>query len=175
MLLVIDKTVVFCYNYKENKKFKIKGVIKMLLEKIKQDMISALKSGDKEKKDTLSLLVSALNSKAKEKLADLTEAEELSVLQKELKQTKETLDYAGSDRTDIIDKCNFRISVIESYLPKQMDETDIRNIIDEVVSSLSIVSVTKSDKGRIMKDLMPKVKGKADGKLVNSILETYFN
>ena len=61
MLLVIDKTVVFCYNYKENKKFKIKGVIKMLLEKIKQDMISALKSGDKEKKDTLSLLLSALN------------------------------------------------------------------------------------------------------------------
>ena len=56
-----------------------------------------------------------------------------------------------------------------------MDESDIRNIIDEVISNLSIESVTKGDKGRIMKDLMPKVKGKADGKLVNSILETYFN
>lgn len=147
----------------------------MLLEKIKQDMIAALKSGDKERKDSLSLLVSALNSKAKEKLAELTESEELSVLQKELKQTKETLEFAGSDRPDIINKCNFRISVIESYLPKQMDESDIRNIIDEVISNLSIESVTKGDKGRIMKDLMPKVKGKADGKLVNSILETYFN
>ena len=147
----------------------------MLLEKIKQDMIAALKSGDKERKDSLSLLVSALNSKAKEKLAELTESEELSVLQKELKQTKETLEFAGSDRPDIISKCNFRISVIESYLPKQMDESDIRNIIDEVISNLSIESVTKGDKGRIMKDLMPKVKGKADGKLVNSILETYFN
>lgn len=147
----------------------------MLLEKIKQDMIAALKSGDKERKDSLSLLVSALNSKAKEKLAELTESEELSVLQKELKQTKETLEFAGSDRPDIINKCNFRISVIEGYLPKQMDESDIRNIIDEVISNLSIESVTKGDKGRIMKDLMPKVKGKADGKLVNSILETYFN
>lgn len=147
----------------------------MFLEKIKQDMITALKSGDKEKKDTLSLLVSALNSKAKDKLAELTEAEELAVLQKELKQTKETLQFAGSDRTDIIEKCNFRISVIESYLPKQMDESDIRQIIDEVISSLSIETVTKGDKGRIMKDLMPKVKGKADGKLVNNILETYFN
>lgn len=147
----------------------------MLLEKIKQDMIAALKSGDKERKDSLSLLVSALNSKAKEKLAELTESEELSVLQKELKQTKETLEFAGSDRPDIINKCNFRISVIESYLPKQMDESDIRNIIDEVISNFSIESVTKGDKGRIMKDLMPKVKGKADGKLVNSILETYFN
>ena len=147
----------------------------MLLEKIKQDMIAALKSGDKERKDSLSLLVSALNSKAKEKLAELTESEELSVLQKELKQTKETLEFAGSDRPDIINKCNFRISVIESYLPKQMDESDIRNIIDEVISNLSIESVTKGDKGRIMKDLMPKIKGKADGKLLNSILETYFN
>lgn len=147
----------------------------MFLEKIKQDMITALKSGDKEKKDTLSLLVSALNSKAKDKLAELTEAEELAVLQKELKQTKETLQFAGNDRTDIIEKCNFRISVIESYLPKQMDESDIRQIIDEVISSLSIETVTKGDKGRIMKDLMPKVKGKADGKLVNNILETYFN
>ena len=147
----------------------------MLLEKIKQDMITALKSGDKERKDSLSLLVSALNSKAKEKLADLTEAEELSVLQKELKQTKETLEFAGSDRLDIINKCNFRISVIESYLPKQMDEAEIRHIIDEVISNLSIEKVTKGDKGRIMKDLMPTVKGKADGKLVNSILETYFN
>ena len=142
----------------------------MLLEKIKQDMIAALKSGDKERKDSLSLLVSALNSKAKEKLAELTESEELSVLQKELKQTKETLEFAGSDRPDIINKCNFRISVIESYLPKQMDESDIRNIIDEVISNFSIESVTKGDKGRIMKDLMPKVKGKADGKLVNEVL-----
>lgn len=145
----------------------------MLLEKIKQDMIAALKSGDKERKDSLSLLVSALNSKAKEKLAELTESEELSVLQKELKQTKETLEFAGSDRPDIINKCNFRISVIESYLPKQMDESDIRNIIDEVISNLSIESVTKGDKGRIMKDLMPKVKGKADGKLVNELLGTF--
>ena len=147
----------------------------MLLEEIKKDMIAALKSGDKDKKDTLSLLVSALNSKAKEKLADLTEVEELAVLQKELKQTKETLQFAGNDRTDIIEKCNFRISIIETYLPKQMDETDIRQIIDEVISNLSIETITKGDKGRIMKDLMPRVRGKADGKLVNNILETYFN
>ena len=80
---------------------------------------------------------------------------------------------------------NFHINDFEGPLDlllhmvkaSEMDiyEINIRNIIDEVVSSLSIVSVTKSDKGRIMKDLMPKVKGKADGKLVNSILETYFN
>ena len=121
------------------------------------------------------MIVSALNSKAKEKLADLTEAEELSVLQKELKQTKETRDSAPSDRVDIISKCDFRISIIESYLPKLMDENEIRSVVDEVLSSLGLTTVSKADKGKVMKELMPKVKGKADGKLVNTILETYFN
>lgn len=146
----------------------------MLVEQIKKDMLMALKSGDKEKKESLSMLVAALNSKAKEKLADLTEAEELAVLQKELKQTKETLSFAEG-REDIIAKCNLRMSVIESYLPKQMSEDEIKSVIESVIANLGLSSVSKSDKGKIMKDLMPKVKGKADGKLVNSLLETYMN
>lgn len=146
----------------------------MLLEQIKKDMLSALKSGDKERKESLSMLVAALNSKAKEKLADLTEVEELAVLQKELKQTKETLSFAEG-REDIISKCNLRMSIIESYLPKQMSEDEIKSVIESVISDLGLTSVSKSDKGKIMKDLMPKVKGKADGKLVNSLLESYMN
>lgn len=146
----------------------------MLVEQIKKDMLMALKSGDKEKKESLSMLVAALNSKAKEKLADLTEAEELAVLQKELKQTKETLSFAEG-REDIIAKCNLRMSVIEAYLPKQMSEDEIKAVIEGVISDLGLSSVSKGDKGKIMKDLMPKVKGKADGKLVNSLLESYMN
>ena len=146
----------------------------MLVEQIKKDMLMALKSGDKEKKESLSMLVAALNSKAKKKLADLTEAEELAVLQKELKQTKETLSFAEG-REDIIAKCNLRMSVIESYLPKQMSEDEIKAVIEGVISDLGLSSVSKGDKGKIMKDLMPKVKGKADGKLVNSLLESYMN
>lgn len=146
----------------------------MLVSKIKQDMMTALKNGEKEKKDTLSLLVSALNSKAKEKLADLTEAEELAIIQRELKQTRETMEFAGADREDIISKCKNRIEVIESYLPKQMDEDEICKIIETVLLDLGINKAEKSDRGRIMKELMPKVKGRADGKLVNSIVERYF-
>ena len=130
----------------------------------------ALKSGDKEKKESLSMLVAALNSKAKEKLADLTEAEELAVLQKELKQTKETLSFAEG-REDIIAKCNLRMSVIESYLPKQMSEDEIKSVIESVIANLGLSSVSKSDKGKIMKDLMPKVKGKADGKVISATVD----
>ena len=74
------------------------------------------------------------------------------------------------DRTDIIDECKKRLSVLEEYAPKMMDETEIKAVITEVLASLGIGQPTPKDKGRIMKELMPKVKGKADGKLVSDIL-----
>ena len=145
----------------------------MLVEQIRKEMITALKAGDKEKKDTLSLLVSALDLRAKEKRDVLTEDEEFVVLRKEVKQANETLESCPADRTDIIDKCKGRISVIESFLPQLMDEVKIKETIESVLSNLGIENPSKSDKGNIMKNLMPLVKGKADGKLVNMILESY--
>lgn len=141
---------------------------------IRNDMMTALKNGESEKKITLSLLLSALELKEKEKKSPLTEDEMFTVIRKELKQTNETLESAPSDRIDIINQCKDRIAVIESYLPKLMDEDEIKEIIDSVLSELGIEKAVLSDKGKIMKVLMPKVKGKADGKLVNSLLESYF-
>ncbi len=144
----------------------------MLVEQIRKDMIEALKNGEKDKKIVLSLLVSGLELKAKEKKDTLTEEEELAVLRKELKQTNETLDSAPKDRVDIISQCKDRIAIIESYLPKLMSEDEIKNVIDDVLVEVGVTNPTKSDKGKIMKVLMPKVKGKADGKLVNTVLES---
>lgn len=145
----------------------------MLVETIRKEMYAAMKEGNKEKKDTLSLLISALDLKAKEKREALTEDEEYSVLRKEVKQTTETIESCTPDRTDIIDKCKTRIEIIESFLPKLMDEEEIRKTIETVFYNLNLENPSKSDKGIIMKNLMPLVKGKADGKLVNTILETY--
>ena len=75
-----------------------------------------------------------------------------------------------ADRTDIIDECNYNISVLEEYAPKMMDEDEISKVIDEVLKELEIEKPAPQDKGKIMKTLMPKVKGKADGKLVNEVL-----
>ena len=72
--------------------------------------------------------------------------------------------------TDIIEECEKRIAVLEQYAPKMMDEAEIKEVIAGVLSGLGIDAPTPKDKGRIMKELMPKVKGKADGKLVNDIL-----
>ena len=140
------------------------------MDVVRAEMVAAMKSGDKERKDTLSLLLSALKNKAIDKRADLTEEEENQVVLKEIKQVSETLELTPADREDIITQCKFRISVLNEFAPKMMDTDEIKAIITEVLVALSIDKPTGKDKGRIMKELMPKVKGKADGKLVNEIL-----
>ena len=140
------------------------------IDEVRSAMVAAMKAGDKERKETLSMLLSALKNKAIDKRADLTEEEETQTILKEIKQTKETLEMTPEDRTDIIEECKKRLCVLEEFAPKMMDEDEIRSIINEVLSGLGITEPTAKDKGRIMKELMPKVKGKADGKLVNDVV-----
>ena len=144
------------------------------IDEVRSDMVAAMKAGDKETKASLSLLLAALKNKAIDKRSDLTPEEEIQVILKEIKQTKETMDLTPADRTDIIEECAKRIEVLERYAPKMMSEDEIKAVIEEVLASLSITTPTGKDKGRIMKELMPKVKGKADGKLVNTLVSTYF-
>ncbi len=143
------------------------------IEEVRKDMVTAMKAGEKGRKATLSALLTALKNKAIDKRADLTEEEEVQVILKEIKQTKETLDTTPADRTDIIEECTKRLSVLEEYAPKMMDAEEIKAVIQEVLSALGIDAPTAKDKGRIMKDLMPKVKGKADGKLVSEIVASF--
>lgn len=145
------------------------------IDEVRTDMVKAMKAGDKESKETLSMLLAALKNKAIDKRSDLTAEEETQVILKEIKQTKETLEMTPADRTEIIDECNKRLAVLEQYAPKMMDEAEIRAVIDATLSEVGIEAPEAKDKGKIMKVLMPKVKGKADGKLVNDILMTYMN
>lgn len=139
-------------------------------DEVRKAMVAAMKAKDKERKDSLSMLLSALKNKAIDKREDLTEAEENEVVLKEIKQTKETLEMTPADRTDIIEECSKRIAVYEEFAPKMLNEDEIKTVIDGVLKELEIETPTGKDKGRIMKVLMPKVKGIADGKLVNQIL-----
>lgn len=139
-------------------------------DEVRKAMVAAMKTKDKERKDSLSMLLSALKNKAIDKREDLTEAEENEVVLKEIKQTKETLEMTPADRTDIIEECSKRIAVYEEFAPKMLNEDEIKTVIDGVLKELEIETPTGKDKGRIMKVLMPKVKGIADGKLVNQVL-----
>lgn len=142
------------------------------IDEVRKEMVKAMKDKDKERKDSLSMLLSALKNKAIDKREDLTETEENEVVLKEIKQTKETLESTPADRTDIIEECQKRIAVYEEFAPKMMSEDEIKEVIASVLAELGIDKPTNKDKGKIMKLLMPQVKGKADGKLVNQIVGT---
>ena len=140
------------------------------IDEIRAEMVTAMKNKDKDRKDTLSMLLSALKNKAIDKRADLTEEEEYAVVKKEMKQTKETLELAPPDRTDIKEQCEKRLAVLQEFAPEEMNEEAIKAAVQEVLTTLGIETPTAKDKGRIMKELMPKVKGKADGSLVNQVV-----
>ena len=143
------------------------------IDEIRKAMVDAMKAKDKERKDTLSALLSALKNKAIDKRADLTEEEEAQVVLKEIKQTKESLELTPADRTDLIEEYSKRIAVLEEFAPKMMDADEIKTVVAGVLADLGIDAPTAKDKGRIMKELMPKVKGKADGKLVNEVVGSF--
>ncbi len=145
------------------------------IDEVRADMVKAMKAGEKEKMDTLSLLLSALKNKAIDKREELTPEEETQVVLKEIKQIKETLDMTPKDREDIIAECTMRLNVLSEYAPKMMTEAEIHEVIKAVLKEAGIPAPSPKDKGKIMKVLMPKVKGKADGKLVNDIFTTYLS
>lgn len=141
-----------------------------MIDTVRAEMVAAMKNKEKDRKESLSMLLSALKNKAIDKRADLTEEEEYAVVKKEMKQTQETMDLAPADRTDIIEQCKARLAVLSEFAPEEMSEDAIRAVIQEVIVSLGIEKPEGKDKGKIMKELMPKVKGKADGALVNKLV-----
>ena len=141
-------------------------------ELIKTKMIEALKAHDKETKESLSMLLQALQKTAKDKRKELTEAEENVVILKEIKQVQETIESCPVERTDIMGFMLTRKNLYEQFAPKQMSKDVIQGIVNGVIKELGIDNPTKKDKGKIMKNLMPKVKGQADGKDVNMIVDS---
>ena len=146
------------------------GKVMSKIDEVRAEMVTAMKNKDKERKDSLSMLLSALKNKAIDKREDLTPDEENEVIKKEIRQTKETLETAPADRTDIIEQCEKRLAVYKEFVPEDLSEDAIREIVKGVLSDLGIEEPTAKDKGKIMKELMPKVKGKAEGSVVNKIV-----
>ena len=140
------------------------------IELVRAAMVEAMKAKDKDRKDSLSMLLSALKNAEIDNRSPPTEDEANAVIKKELKQTKETMDTAPADRTDIIEEARKRMEVYQEFAPADLTVDQITEIINGVLKELEMEAPTAKDKGRIMKVLMPLVKGKADGKVVNEVL-----
>ena len=140
------------------------------IETVRAAMVAAMKAQDKPRKNALSMLLSALKNAEIDKREPLTEDEANVVVKKEIKQPQETYDTAPADRQDIRDEAAVRLAVYKEFAPADMTADQIREVIAQVLAELNIEAPAAKDKGAIMKVLMPRVKGKADGKVVNETL-----
>ena len=110
------------------------------IDTVRAAMMQAMKDKDKPRKDALSLLLSALKAKFIDKRADLTEEEENAVIFREIKQAQETLDTTPADRVQTIEEARLRMQVYGEFVPKLMDEQEIREVITAVLAELGIGS-----------------------------------
>ena len=140
-----------------------------LLTQLRKENMEAMKNKDNIKKGVLSLLISSISLAEKESGETLSLEDELGYVQKELKQTRETLEETPSDRTDLIEETNKKIEILTSYLPKQLSEEEIKQAIQTIMDEQGL-EPTKKAQGVIMKEMMAKYKGQTDGKTVSKVL-----
>jgi uncharacterized protein YqeY len=140
-----------------------------LKDKLNQALKEAMKAGDSRKKATLRLALAEVKNAEIEEQGELDEGRVLSILQKEVKARQETIEGAQqADRQDLIDKAKAEIEILNEFLPQPLSEEELREIVLETISELGAESM--ADMGQVMGALMPKIRGKADGKTANQLV-----
>ena len=139
-------------------------------EQLLEDLKTAMKAKDTLRKDVLQILRAGVLQVEKDQQVTLDDAGVFEILAKEYKKRAETVaELAGTDRIDILDKNKAEMALIEAYLPAQLSEAEIEDLVKKAIGQANAHSAR--DMGAVMKVLMPDVKGKADGKLVNAIVK----
>lgn len=139
----------------------------MLIEKIDLDLKSAMKNKQEAIVSTLRMLKAAIKNKEIErKVKSLAEDDFFDVIQKQVKQRKDSIaEFEKANRHDLASKEKNEISILEQYLPQQLTEVELKDLVQKAIQKTGAQS--KTDIGKIMKEVMPQVIGKADGRAVN--------
>jgi hypothetical protein len=140
---------------------------------LESDMKNALKAGDSGKLSVLRMVISAIKMAIIENnVKELADTEILQILQKQTKQRKESIvQFEKGNRNDLADKEALELKILESYMPKQLSEEELLSIIKSALAESG--AGAKSEAGKAMKIIMPKVAGKADGKTVSRLLAQF--
>jgi uncharacterized protein len=146
-----------------------------LLERLNNDMKQAMKNKEKDRLTTIRMVKASLQNEAiKFGKQELSEEEELTVLSREVKQRKDSLqEFEKAGRQDLVEKIQTELKHVEIYMPQQLSEEEVTAIVKEAIAETGAAS--KADMGRVMAVLMPKVKGKADGSLVNKLVQQHLS
>jgi uncharacterized protein YqeY len=140
-----------------------------LTEQLQADMKDAMRSGDTARRDTLRMVIAAAQNAAKEKREALTDEEAIAVVTREVKKRRESIAaYRDAGRDDLADQEQAEVGILSPYLPEQMGEAEVRVLVLEAIAATGAAS--PRDMGRVMGQLMPRVKGRADGALVSGLV-----
>lgn len=143
-----------------------------LKQQIQQDMIASMKAGEAVTTGALRMVKAAvLKLEVSGAKKEATDEEVLQIIGKEIKSRKDSIEqFTAGNRLDLVGKEEAEVKVLEKYLPAQLSEEELKAVIKETMDALG--ASTKADKGKVMGALMSKVKGKADGGLVNRLVES---
>ncbi|WP_170007716.1 GatB/YqeY domain-containing protein [Bacillus fonticola] len=146
-----------------------------LLTRLNEDMKQAMKAKDKDTLSVIRMVKAALQNEAIHLKKDqLSEDEELTILSREVKQRKDSLqEFTSAGREDLVQKLESELTIVNQYLPKQLSEDELSQVVDDTIREVGATS--KAEMGKVMAALMPKVKGKADGSLVNKLVQQQLN
>jgi len=141
-----------------------------LEERLLEEMKQAMKSNDKLRLSTIRMIRSALKNKEIELRKKLEDEEAVKVIQAMVRKSEESVEqFQIGGRTDLVDKEKKEIEILKSFLPQPLSQEEILKIIDQSIQETQASS--PKDIGKVMKSVMPKIGGKADGKLVNQLVK----
>jgi len=145
-----------------------------LLSRITWDLNSALKQKDEIRVSTLRFLIAGLGNARIAKGSDLDDDEVLEEIAKDAKRHRESIEaFEKGGRNDLVEKEKTELAILEEYLPEQLPESEIKKIVDEAIVNTHASAIT--DMGKVMAEVMPKVKGRADGSMVSAIVKAKLN
>ncbi len=140
-----------------------------LTERLTNDMKQAMKNQDKFKLSVIRMIRSSIKNIEIDQRKELGEEDVLDIINRELKQRKDSLqEFQKAGRDDLVEQLQKEIEVIHEYLPKQLTEEEVKAIVQQTIQEVGASS--KAEMGKVMGALMPKVKGRADGKIVNQLV-----
>lgn len=145
-----------------------------LMDRINDDMKQAMKSKDKLKLSVIRMVRSAIKYVEIDKGSALSDDQILDVLTREVKQRRDSLqEFEKAGRTDLAEKEQNEIEILKDYLPKQLTEDELKGIIQDTIKQLGATS--KKEMGQVMSVVMPKVKSRADGKLISKFVQEFLS
>ncbi|EUJ26091.1 GatB/YqeY domain-containing protein [Listeria cornellensis] len=146
-----------------------------LLDQLNEDMKQAMRAKEKEKLSVIRMLKAALQNEAiRLGTDDISPEDEITILSREMKQRRDSLaEFKKADRADLVEKLEDEMVIVQSYLPKQLSEEEVAEIVKVTIDEVGATS--QADFGKVMAAVMPKLKGKTDGNVVNKFVKQYLS